>query len=154
MKFEIDVAGYDMFSDRDFTICIAKDDGTIVKGFKFNKGLIDSLILDWKANKFRYKYDQGESKRGRLKVRIYSIIVYYLFKNLEKLDFLSLTLCRDFKGRENEINQNFKFLLENVLGVKIGKPQYQKLSPSSYAHVYSTMMRRDKRNIKENMIKT
>ena len=36
MKFEIDVAGYDMFGDRDFTICIAKEDGSIVKGFKYD----------------------------------------------------------------------------------------------------------------------
>jgi hypothetical protein len=146
MKFEVDVAGYDMFGDRDFTICVAKDDGSIVKGFKFNKSLIDSLISDWKLGKFNYAYDKTESKRGRLKARVYSIIVYYLFKSIEKQDFISLTLCRDFKGRENEIRQSIKFLLSEQLKLKMGIPQFQRLLPSSYAHIYASMMRRDKKN--------
>jgi hypothetical protein len=146
MKFEIDVAGYDMFEDRDYTICIAKEDGSIVKGFKFNKTLVDSLISDWKAGKFRYVYDAIESKRGRLKARIYCIIVYYLFKTIEKEEFISLTLCRDFIGRENEIRQSIKYLLIEKLGFKIGVPQFRKLLPTSYAHIYASMMRRDKKN--------
>ncbi|MEK6913081.1 MAG: hypothetical protein AABW47_00210 [Nanoarchaeota archaeon] len=146
MKFEIDVAGYDMFGDRDFTICIAKEDGSIVKGFKFNKTLVDSLILDWKNNKFNYPYDAIESKRGRLKARIYCIIVYYLFKSIGKQEFFSLTLCRDFKGRENEICQSIRFLLNEQLGLKTGIPQFRKLLPTSYAHIYANMMRRDKKN--------
>ena len=129
MKFEIDVAGYGMFRDRDFTICVAKDDGSVVKGFKFSKALVDSLISDWKDGKFKYIYDTGESKRGRLKARIYCIIVYCLFKSIEKQDFISLTLCRDFKGRENEISQSIKYLLVEQLGFKIGVPQFRKSLP-------------------------
>jgi len=146
-KFEIDIAGYDIFGDEDFTICIAKDDGSLIKGFKFNKTLIDSLILNWKNGKYRYYYDLMEAKRGILKVRIYSIILYYLFKSIEKQEFVSLTICRDFKGRENEINQSLKFFLEKEVDIKIGKPLFQKLSRKSYAHIYASMMRRDKRNL-------
>lgn len=147
MKFEIDVAGYDIFGDGSYTICIAKDDGTLIKGFKFSKEIADSLISNWKSNKYRYPYDLKETKRGIFKVRIYCIVLYYLFKFIEKPDFISLTLCRDFKGRENEINQSIIFFLQRELGLKIGKPLYQKLSKKSYAHVYAGMMRRDKRNL-------
>ena len=147
MKFEIDVAGYDMFRDKDFTICIAKDDGSLIKGFKFSRELINSLILNWKSNKYKYDYNKAETKRGILKVRIYSIILYYLFKSIQKPNFTSLTICRDFKGRENEIKQSLKFFLEKEIGIKMGKPLFQKLSKSSYAHIYASMMRRDKRNL-------
>ena len=105
-----------------------------------------SLILDWKAGKFKYVYDLIESKRGRLKARIYCIIVYYLFKSIGKQDFFSLTLCRDFIGRENEILQSIKYLLNNQLSLKTGIPQFRKLFPTSYAHIYAGMMRKDKKN--------
>ena len=39
MKFEIDVAGYDIFWDKNYTICIASE--SVIKGFKFNKELVD-----------------------------------------------------------------------------------------------------------------
>jgi len=147
MKFEVDVAGYDIFEDKDFTICIARDDGNLIKGFKFSRELINSLISNWKSNKYKYDYNKVETKRGILKVRIYSIIIYYLFKSLQKPDFISLTICRDFKGRENEIKQSLKFLLEGKIGIKMGKPLFQKLSKKSYAHIYASMMRRDKKNL-------
>ncbi len=75
------------------------------------------------------------------------INLYYLFKSIQKPDFVSLTICRDFKGRENEINQNLKLFLTEKLKIKIGKPLFQKLSKSSYAHIYASMMRRDKKNL-------
>ena len=146
MKFEIDVSGYDIFNDT-YKICIASDNGEVIKGFKVNKELANALITNWKSNKYRYYYDSFETKRGILKVRIYSIIIYYLFKSIKKPDFLSLTICKDFKGRTNEITQNLKYLLEKVLGIKTGKPLYQKLSKTSHAHVYSNMMRRDSKNL-------
>jgi len=70
-----------------------------------------------------------------------------LFKSIEKPDFLSLTICRDFKGRTNEITQNLKYLLEKVLGIKMGNPLYQKLASTSNAHIYANMMRRDNKNL-------
>ena len=146
MKFEIDVSGYDIFNDT-YVICIASDNGEVIKGFKVNKELANALITNWKSNKYRYYYNSFETKRGIFKVRIYSIIIYYLFKSIEKPDFLSLTICKDFKGRTNEITQSLKYLLEKVLGIKTGKPLYQKLPKTSHAPVYSNMMRRDSKNL-------
>ena len=145
MKFEIDVSGYDLFNDT-YVICLASDDGEIIKGFKFTKELIDRLIFNWKENKYRYEYNKFETKRGIFKVRIYSVIIYYLFKYLERPDFLSLTICRDFKGRTNEITQSLRYFLETLLKIKMGKPLFQRLSNSSHAHVYANMMRRDTKN--------
>ena len=146
MKFEIDVSGYDIFKDI-YVICIARDDGEIVKGFKFNKELVDNLVTNWKGNKYRYEYNNYETKRGIFKVRVYSIILYYIFKSIEKPDRISLTICKDFKGRTNEITQNLKYFLETILKIKIGKPLYQRLSSSSHAHIYANMMRRDSKNL-------
>jgi hypothetical protein len=146
MKFEVDVSGYDLFNDT-YVICIAKDTRDIIKGFKFNKQLISEIINNWKANKYRYEYNSFETKRGIIKVRIYSIVLYYLFKSIEKPDFLSLTLCRDFKGRENEITQSLKYFLETLLKIKIEKPFYQRLPQDSYAHIYANMMRKDDKNL-------
>lgn len=145
MKFEIDVSGYDMFNDT-YVICMAREDGEVIKGFKFTKDLINKLMSNWKENKYRYEYNQFETKRGIFKVRVYSIIIYYLFKSIEKPDFLSLTICRDFKGRINEITQSLKYFLEDILKIKTGKPLFQKLPNSSHAHVYANMMRRDNKN--------
>ena len=146
MKFEVDVSGYDMFNDT-YVICIAQDNGEIIKGFKFSKELVSTLVSNWKANKYRYSYSSHETKRGIFKVRIYSIVLYYLFKSIEKPDFLSLTICKDFKGRDNEITQNLEYFLNKLLGIKIGKPLFQRLSSTSHAHIYASMMRRDNKNL-------
>lgn len=140
------LAGADIFLDN-YVICIARDDGEVIKGFKLSKELIDKLILNWKANKYKYEYNPYETKRGIFKVRIYSIIIYYLFKAVKEIDWLSLTICRDFKGRINEINQNLNFFLGKLLNIKIGKPLYQKLANNSYAHNYAGMMRKDNKNL-------
>lgn len=146
MKFEVDVSGYDMFNDT-YVICISNENGEIIKGFKFNKKLVDELVTNWKANKYRYEYNNFETKRGIFKVRIYSIILYYLFKDIEKPEWISLTICRDFKGRTNEITQNLKYFLEKILGIKMGKPLYQRLTSNSNAHIYANMMRKDIKNL-------
>lgn len=152
MKFEVDVSGYDLFNDT-YVICIARDDGEIIKGFKFNKELTEKIIKNWKNNKYRYEYNAFETKRGLLKVRIYSIILYYLFNSIEKPDFLSLTLCRDFKGRNNEITQSLKYFIETILKIKMGKPLFQRLASSSHAHIYASMMRRDNKNLLSTYVK-
>lgn len=85
MKFEIDVSGCDIF-DENYVICIARDDGEIIRGFKLDKNLINNLVSNWKSNKYKYEWDRFETKRGIFKVRIYSIIIYYLFKSIEKPD--------------------------------------------------------------------
>ena len=83
MRFEIDISGSDIF-DPDYVICISSKElfngRRIIKGFKIDEELIKTLIKKWKGNKYRYYYDQYEQTRGTFKVRIYCIIIYYLFK--------------------------------------------------------------------------
>ena len=149
MKFEIDVSGDDLFNPK-YTICIASKDEIdgkgIIKGFRIGENIKKTLIKRWKENKYRYYYDESEKKRGLFKVRIYCIIIYYLFKSLEINKKISLTICRDFPGRESTIKQNLKFLLSDKGEMKIGIPLFQKLPPSSLAHWYARMMAGDSEN--------
>jgi len=149
MKFEIDVSGDDLFKSK-YTICIASKDKmngkSIIKGFRFDKKLLDILIGNWKENKYRYFYNGKEKKRGLFKVRIYCIVLYYLFKSLDTKEKISLTICRDFSGRESTITQNLKFLLEKNGEMNLGTPLYRKLPSSSLAHWYAKMMSNDSEN--------
>jgi len=149
MKFEIDVSGSDLFKPK-YTICIASKDeekgNNIIKGFRIDEEIKKTLIKRWKENKYRYYYNESEKKRGLFKVRIYCIIIYYLFKSLNIKEKISLTICRDFSGRESTIKQNLKFLLEKKGKMKIGVPLFQKLPPSSLAHWYARMMAGDSEN--------
>lgn len=144
MKFEIDVSGSDIFKEN-FTICIANKDDDRIKGFKFKKELIDKILKNWKEGNYRYGY--SDKQRAFLKVRLYCIIVYYLFKSFdENLERISLTICRDFHGHVNDINQSLRYLIENKLNVKIGSPRHQKLPKNSKAHWYAYMMHKDNAN--------
>ncbi len=141
MKFEIDVCGADIFHD-DYVICIANGDG-IIKGFKFNKVLSDAIIQKWLRGK--YKYKSNPKKQGIFKVRIYSIILYYLFSQISE-DNLELHICRDFSGRENDIKQNLYYLLEKIGKKRIKSLVFGKLPNDSDAHWYADMMNKDKYN--------
>lgn len=149
MKFEIDVSGSDLFKPK-YTICITSKDKingkSIIKGFRIDEDIKQTLIKKWKENKYRYCYNISEKKRGLFKVRIYCIVIYYLFKSLDIKEKISLTICRDFSGRESTINQNLKFLLEEKGRMKIGKPLHQKLPKTSLAHWYAGMMSNDSEN--------
>ena len=118
----------------------------MIKGWRIDKEIKKTLIINWKENKYRYKYNKNEKKRGLFKVRIYCTILYYIFKSLKLSDKISLTICRDFPGRESTIAQNLKYLLEDMGGMKIGTPLYQKLPASSPAHWYARMMATDSEN--------
>ena len=150
MKFEIDVSGDDMFNNSKYTICIASkenvDGKSIIKGYKMDKEIKKVLIEKWKNNKYRYPYNKFEKNRGTFKVRIYCIIIYYLFKSLDIKEKISLTLCRDFHNRESTIKQNLKFFMEEKGGMKMGSPLFQKLPASSLAHWYANMMAHDSEN--------
>jgi len=149
MRFEIDVSGSDIFKTK-YAICIASKDlikgKRIIKGFRIDKELRETLIKKWKENKYRYYYDQYEGTRGTFKVRIYCIIIYYLLKSLKIKEKISLTVCKDFPGRESTINQNLKFLLEKKGGMEMGVPLHHKLPPSSLAHWYARNTANDSEN--------
>ena len=60
---------------------------------------------------------------------------------------ISLDICRDFYGRENDIKKNILFFLENKLKLNLGDRIYfTKLSNDSNAHKYSYLMRHDTKN--------
>jgi hypothetical protein len=150
MKFEIDVSGQDLF-DENYVICVAEKDNkgnAIIKGFKFSKELSEKLQENW--SKGKYKYPCVPNKRGLLKVRIYSIVLFYIFKELNIEGPVSLTICRDFKGHENDIEMNLNFFLKEKLKINLGKPLHQKLPNNSKAHWYAYLMTKDS----ENLLKT
>ena len=142
MIFEIDVSGEDIFA-KDYTIVIADKNDTI-RGFKFNSKSIQDLVLNYSSNKYRYKV----SKHGKvlLKIRVYCVVIYYLFENLKiRNKEITLEICRDFQGHEREITSQLKFFLENKLGLKINCI-YLRLPKGSNADKYAYLMRKDTKN--------
>ena len=141
-NFEVDVSGEELLN-KNYTICIADNDG-IIKGFKFNEKLIGDLCSRYGQGIYRYK--KSSKGKATFKVRIYCIIVYYLIKSLNLKDNISLALCRDFIGWENEIKDNLKYFAKN-LGIDLeDKITFTKLSPESNAHKYAYLMRIDNKN--------
>ena len=143
MKFEIDVSGDDIFNP-DYVICIAGEEG-IIKGFKFKKELIDTIVTNWKSKKYGYK--TSDKGRGFFKVKLYCVIIHYLFKSANIKNRVLLTICRDFHGHVNDINNSLRHFLETRLNLEIGYPRHRKLPDSSHAHRYAKMMYNDKLNI-------
>ena len=88
-------------------------------------------------------------------MRVYCIIVYYLFENILK-EFknkeLILNICRDFPGHEKDINSHLIDLLGNKLGLKI-EIRYARLPKGSNADKYAYLMRKDKKNLVKGYVK-
>jgi len=147
MEFEIDVSGEDLLS-KNYVVCIANQD-SIIKGFKFNEELI--RILCSKYGQEFYRYKKSRKEKALFKVRIYSIIIYYLFKSIKFKGELSLTICKDFDGRENDIKENLKFFLDRILNLGVNdKIKFIRLDKESNAHKYASLMRQDKKNLMKN----
>jgi hypothetical protein len=143
MKFEVDVSGEDLL-EKDYTICIANEDG-IIKGFKFSNELINILCSKY-GQKMYKKYPKSQKGKATFKIRLYCIVVYYLVDSLKMKD-ISLTLCRDFHGREEGILDNLRFFIGKNLGINVEeKISFDKLSPNSNAHKYAYLMRKDNKN--------
>lgn len=149
MDFEIDVSGEDIFNEG-YTIVIASDNG-IIKGFKFNESII--RVIRSREGEGRYRYPLSKQGRSLLRVRLYSIVVYYLFKSLKvsKKD-LDLKICKDFQGHEKDITSSLKPLLEK-LGFNVNKPKYLKLPRGSIADKYAYLMRKDTKNKMKGYVK-
>ena len=150
MDFDIDISGNDLLS-KNYTICIADKNG-LIKGFKFSDELIK--ILSSKYGQGFYKYKKSKKSKSTFKVRLYSIVLYYLFKSLKIKKEISLNICRDFYGRENDIKKNIKFFLESKLEINLeNRIYFMKLSNDSNAHKYSYLMRHDTKNKMQTYIK-
>lgn len=141
--FDIDVSGSDILS-KDYTICIADKNG-IIKGFKFEEETINKLSSGFKTGKYRYK--KSDKNKSVFKIRLYSIVIYYILKSLKLSGSVHLNLCRDFPGKEQDIKDNLKFFLEGRLGLSIGDGfHFDKLDINSNADKYSFLMRHDHKN--------
>src|SRR3989338_183866 len=144
MNFDIDVSGSDLLS-KNYTICIASTANVIIKGYKLNEEIVS--ILSSKYGQGVYRYKKSQKGKSSIKVRIYCIIIYYLFKSLNLKGEVSLNICRDFKGREDDIKKTLKYFLETLLGLDINHRFYfVKLSPDSNADKYAFLMRHDTKN--------
>lgn len=140
--FEIDVSGEDLLN-KDYTICIADKDSTI-KGFKFSDKLIKDLSSRYGQGFYRY----SKSKKGKanFKIRLYCIVICYLFKSLKISEEILLNICRDFDGKENDIKENLKALFKNN-NLKLSENIYfTRLGKDSNAHKYAFLMREDRKN--------
>jgi len=148
MDFEIDVSGEDLLN-KNYTICLASKND-IIKGFKINNDLVSMLSS---------RYGQGlykKSQKGKatFKIRIYSVIIYYLFKSIKINEEISLTLCRDFQGRENDIKENLTYLLQEHLGLLLNERMFfTRLDKTSIAHQYAYLMRKDTKNKMKTYVK-
>jgi len=150
MNFEIDVSGEDLL-EKDYTICIANKDG-IIKGFKFSNDLVNILSSRYGQGIYK-KYSKSQKGKATFKIRLYCIIVHYLIKSLKTKD-ISLTLCRDFQGREEDIKRNLNFFIKEIIGLKLDDRIYfDKLSQNSNAHKYAYLMRKDTKNKMSTYIK-
>jgi len=138
--FDIDISGSDLLS-KDYTICIANSDD-MIKGFKFNEEIISTICARYGQE--LYRYSRSNKGKSLLKVRIYCIIIYYLFRDLKITGDLSLNICRDFLGNENTIKESLKYFLGKKLGLKLeGGIYFCRLSQDSNAHKYAFLMRHD-----------
>ena len=149
MDFEIDVSGEDLLS-KNYTICVANKDG-LIKGFKFNEKLIKDLSSRYGQGMYRYK--KSKKEKASFKLRLYSIVIYYLFKSIKIKKDVSLKICRDFQGRENDIKENLKFFLGKRIGLKLESIYFTKLDKGSSADKYSFLMREDTKNKMNTYIK-
>jgi len=149
-QFEIDVSGEDLLS-KNYTICVADRNG-LIKGFKFGEEFIK--ILSSKYGQGLYKYPKSQRGKALFKVRVYSIVIYYLFKSIKIREDISLTICRDFQGKENDIKENLKFFLDKLLNLNVdNKIDFTRLDNDSNAHKYAYLMRKDSKNQLPNYIK-
>ena len=151
MDFEIDVSGSDLL-EKDYTIVIS-DNNDIIKGYKFDEKTIQ--VIKARYGEGRYRYKISSQGKAFLKVRIYCIIIYYLFKDiLDKIKYkkLVLNICRDFQGHEKDIKSNLISLLKDKLGL-LFEMRYVTLPKNSNADKYAHLMRKDRKNLIKGYVK-
>lgn len=159
MEFEIDVSGHDILN-KDYTIVVAEKNNhnsdPIIFGYKFSDDIVKVLKSKYGAGLYRYK--KSEKQISTFRVKLYSISAYFIikhiyekYKNLSKN--ISLALCKDFDGRENEIKSMLNYHLANKIGLNIEKIYFERLPKESLADKYAYLMRKDKKNLmKDNYI--
>jgi hypothetical protein len=79
MDLDIDVSGEDLLS-KNYTICVANKE--VIKGYKFSENVVKHLSDGF--NKGRYRYNKSKKGSVILKIRLYSLVLYYLIKSLKQ----------------------------------------------------------------------
>ena len=147
MEFDIDVSGEDLLNSN-YAVAVSNNNN-ITYGFRFSQGLIQGITNSFNREEYKYK---GNSQRINLKIRLYCLVVYYIFMNILKDNqFISnekhlLRICLDFPGHQNDIKLTLKALLENKLGLVLIEPFiFGTLSEDSNAHKFACKMRKRKK---------
>jgi len=147
MNFEIDVSGSDILA-KDYTIVVAKaNTAKLVLAHKFSDK--SRKIFGSRHGQGDYRYPVSRKGKADLRLRLYCVAIYYLFRELKKrhrLKELSMDVCRDFSGNEADIKVQLKSLLEKRLRLKIAEMNFVKLSKESVADNYAFLIRHDKHN--------
>ena len=132
--FEIDVCGEDLLKGN-YAICVASKEGKIVEGFRINHSLAKILNSRWGQE--LYRYSKSRHGKSKLKIRIYSIIIYFIFKKINPKGSFALNICRDFDGQEGDIKEMLKYFLIKRLSLDIGDRFYFcKLPGNSYHTIH------------------
>lgn len=153
MLFEIDISGQDILSSN-YAIAVTNKD-SLIYGYRFDKSIIYSLNQNYSKDEYKYKQKKGKKK---FKIRIYCIVIHHIFKKMLEDNHkqfnkeISLNICRDFDGHENDIKSNLEFLLGTILRLSVSNFKFCKLSTDSYAHKYAYIFRKDIKNIYPNLI--
>lgn len=146
MLFEIDVSGSDIF-EKDYTILVAEENNKgLMLGHKFSNKIIK--VIGARHGQGIYRYARSKKGKTNLKIRIYCVAIYYIFKELKRrarLKKVSLKICRDFPGKEAQIMQNLKQLLGKGLKLEL-EMEFLKLPKDSIADSYAYLLRKDKQN--------
>lgn len=143
--FEIDVSGSDIF-DAGYTVVAAEKSGSsLLLGYKFDPKTIQ-LILS-RYGQGRYRYSKSKKGKADLRVRLYCIAIFFVFKKLKpkiKSSELVLDVCRDFDGRQAQIRQSLSHFLRKLgFAVQIN---FLKLPADSAADRYAYLLRKDTQN--------
>ena len=146
MIFEIDVSGPDIL-EKDYTIVIAeKNNASLLAGYKFSENIIQRIMKNFWQN--CYRYNRSKKGKSNLRLRLYCIAIYYIFRELKKRiknQTISLEVCRDFAGKEDQIKQNLEHFLGKLLGLDI-QIVFLKLPSDSVADTYAYLFRKYYRN--------
>ena len=130
--FEIDVCGEDLLKG-DYSICVASKNGKITKGFRLEHSF--AKVLNSKWGQGMYRYYKSQKGKTNLKIRIYSVIIYFIFKEINPKGPIALNICRDFDGQEAYIREMLKYFLEKRLRLNVeGRFYFCKLPGNSFAH--------------------
>jgi len=145
MDLEIDVSGSDIF-DKNYTILVAEPSNSTMLGYKFSSRI--QKIIRSKHGQGQYRYSTSKKGKSDLKVRLYCVSIYFIFKELKRrhnLKKVFLRICRDFSGNEADIKEQLKQLLKKL---KIETEIiFEKLSGDSVADRYAFLIRKDTKNL-------